>query len=572
MMSTGNQGWKWWQKLAVAALLVFVTLGAVFVGFRKPWIQPIPGVRTELTRPFVRESELGPDSAYMLLLDATRKPADTDSTPDGRRVWRGDWQDAVEKLATHPMPTTPPPPAPQPSRENAARGQEQPQEDPFFAPPTFGNALDEPAAREDDGESLRDLPRDHPALRPEAPWTREQWEDVQRLMKLYEPNIAILDRAIAAPDPQVPTADNPSFLLPYLTHVREFSRWLSVSAQYRASVGDYEGAVRDLERTLDMADIISRGGTMINHLVTCACDAIAASAAWNIATRHDLPPAALERLTQTFLHHLDSAEPFVEAMRSESMMGDAIVSLVYGGEGIVENLGALGSGGSGGGPSSPVSHLVNPLVRMAGSSPAATRRNLTACYQHMVAIADKPYSKSVQDEYDAFDRDLYSLREHPHRIVTSMRDPVGYLLASMLLPALSRAHSKEASRNATFGAMATFCALQRYQKETGALPESLDQLVPRYLPSVPIDPFDGNTIHYLRKDVPNLPEDAWAVYSIGTDFIDDGGDARSVGSPRAKRFQNPDLVWPSQEYPEERVLGHTDLFGSGEPGSLFGEE
>lgn len=39
-------------------------------------------------------------------------------------------------------------------------------------------------------------------------------------------------------------------------------------------------------------------------------------------------------------------------------------------------------------------------------------------------------------------------------------------------------------------------ALRLYQQETGKLPESLDPLVPKYLPAVPVDPFDGLPIRY----------------------------------------------------------------------------
>jgi hypothetical protein len=39
-------------------------------------------------------------------------------------------------------------------------------------------------------------------------------------------------------------------------------------------------------------------------------------------------------------------------------------------------------------------------------------------------------------------------------------------------------------------------ALRLYQHETGKLPATLDELVPKYLPAVPLDPYDGNPIRY----------------------------------------------------------------------------
>ena len=136
------------------------------------------------------------------------------------------------------------------------------------------------------------------------------------------------------------------------------------------------------------------------------------------------------------------------------------------------------------------------------------------------------------------------------QIVLSTRDPVGYILASMMIPALDQAHGKAAHRDAILRGMALFLATQAYETEHGAPPERLNQLVPEFLPRVPKDPFDGKPFRYLPGSVPGLPPKAWAVYSIGEDFTDDGGKAQSVGSPRNGRTTNPDLVWPSQDYPK----------------------
>ncbi|MDX9978452.1 MAG: hypothetical protein RBU25_00260, partial [Lentisphaeria bacterium] len=127
-MADEKKGWKWWQQAALGAgVLVFVVL-CFFIGFRKPWIEPLPGVRTAMTRPFVRESSLGPDSAYFLMLEAIRPPAEplpelTEEpvaepaelflpepdpeagwaplpapAPEPVRTWSQDWTDALTKF------------------------------------------------------------------------------------------------------------------------------------------------------------------------------------------------------------------------------------------------------------------------------------------------------------------------------------------------------------------------------------------------------------------------------------------------------------------------------------------
>ena len=66
---------------------------------------------------------------------------------------------------------------------------------------------------------------------------------------------------------------------------------------------------------------------------------------------------------------------------------------------------------------------------------------------------------------------------------------------------------------------ATALALRLYEVEHGRRPATLDELVPEYLPAVPIDPFaaDGRTIGYLPNADPPV------LYSVGEDGVDGGG-------------------------------------------------
>ena len=58
-------------------------------------------------------------------------------------------------------------------------------------------------------------------------------------------------------------------------------------------------------------------------------------------------------------------------------------------------------------------------------------------------------------------------------------------------------------------------AMRRFELGKGRLPAALDELVPQYLSSVPLDPFDGAPMRWnAAKQI---------VYSVGSDLDDDGG-------------------------------------------------
>lgn len=60
-------------------------------------------------------------------------------------------------------------------------------------------------------------------------------------------------------------------------------------------------------------------------------------------------------------------------------------------------------------------------------------------------------------------------------------------------------------------------AIEFYRREHGKLPETLEALTPKYLPSVPLDPFTGNPMIY------KVEERGFTIYSFGKNQVDDGG-------------------------------------------------
>lgn len=61
----------------------------------------------------------------------------------------------------------------------------------------------------------------------------------------------------------------------------------------------------------------------------------------------------------------------------------------------------------------------------------------------------------------------------------------------------------------------TLFALRRYHAVEGRLPATLADLVPDYIPELPIDPFDGEPLRYNQRDA--------ILRSVGSDLVDEGG-------------------------------------------------
>ncbi len=83
------------------------------------------------------------------------------------------------------------------------------------------------------------------------------------------------------------------------------------------------------------------------------------------------------------------------------------------------------------------------------------------------------------------------------------------------------------------------CALTRYRHARGGLPATLAELVPDFLPQVPLDPCTAQPLIY-RRTAPG----SYLLYSVGLDQTDDGGDSNV--NPTTTNG-SPDWVWIARQ-------------------------
>jgi hypothetical protein len=122
----------------------------------------------------------------------------------------------------------------------------------------------------------------------------------------------------------------------------------------------------------------------------------------------------------------------------------------------------------------------------------------------------------------------------------SFYDRIRLLMSSMLEGfgerTLQRTLDVEAARNLAITAI----AIRRYELAHRRLPPTLNELVPRFLVKLPIDPFDGESLRYRAAS-----ESEFVLYSIGANGVDDGGSPIPKDPESRAQFLNGrDIVWP----------------------------
>lgn len=105
---------------------------------------------------------------------------------------------------------------------------------------------------------------------------------------------------------------------------------------------------------------------------------------------------------------------------------------------------------------------------------------------------------------------------------------------------LARAAEAECKRRIIITAL----ALERFALEHRRYPQHLRELVPAFVPAVPLDFMDGEALRYRRED-----DGRYLLHSIGLDGMDDGGQMlvlAELSQRRRPRAGGPrtDIVWP----------------------------
>lgn len=495
--------------MTAVVLGILLLLYGIWMSIRTPWIRPVSGIDLTPRRPVFNQADVVPGTPFYALQEAI-------SFTEPETI-----SSALTKLRETGWPT-----------------QIIPEPVPSAKPREI--SLDDPDLAWPDPEPL-DMFTDITDKTDEwegPDWHQNQIDRLEQELAALKEFLDLGREAVRLPCPQVPTATDNGFLLPYLSPVRSLARAYCISAYKKAHVGDFDGAFADLDTAMRIGGLVSKGGCLINYLVDIACSQIACETAWHITTRYSVPDSSEHRFLQAVQQFESEIEPLAEALRYEHLTTQGSIDLL-----ITKGPGAFGA--SGGLPHQFFMPIAGGIAGVfLGSGPATVKRNLSYAYARLIQIAENPYDPSASAAFEA------SLRSgHPATLLLR-RDPVGLILAGMFLPSLSHAITKAHQRTAMLRTLTAYLAIREFLHQNGRFPDVPADLVPVELPRWPVDPFDGNPIR-CRPPVDGV----WLVYSVGENLKDDGGEAKSWFSPSmytrnrpGYRYRNPDLVIPSRPF------------------------
>ena len=356
----------------------------------------------------------------------------------------------------------------------------------------------------------------------------------QAVLYAFEGRRAVLDQITEAarrPRAQYDLryADGPNALLPHLAIHKSMAGKLRTRSAARVAAGDTAGAADDIDTILRLAELTGEDPVLIGYLVRVAIQSSAFSAFWAGTSQHAWSDAQLAAFQQRF-EGLKQRDSLVKAFRGERLFGKTCFELMRQGRLNPETLGAVDGGGDGfSGGAMPKAWLLQNQAyhsRVMDQVVDALQR----CDPERGIAAKGSIWETERIDQTVFD--TANRRFHPYRILTHM-----------LLPGLAKVDAK-ADRSLTTSRLAiTVAGLERHRLATGSYPKALGDLVPKWVPAVPLDPMDGQPLRYRLN-----ADGSFTVYGVGPNHTDDNGVFES------QQGQDLDWVWPPSHPTEERRL------------------
>jgi hypothetical protein len=284
----------------------------------------------------------------------------------------------------------------------------------------------------------------------------------------------------------------PSFstLFSYFADYRRLARALRVAAETRASHGKWNDAMRyDLD-AINLGADVPRGSVMFGTFVGIACQETGRKDIYQIMGHLD---AAQSEASGRRLLQIDSlTPPPYQILTNDTDFCEGAMLGIFRTKQWHEAIMALGWSQDG-----ASDNWINRLI-LSVESPKTAYDNYSSYSKKIIAIAKLPWPFQLHTS-------------NP----TAPQDPVNRNMDSRLFRGLVfKTYTTEALNRL----LATQLALRAYHLVFSRYPVNLDDLVPKYLPLVPTDPFsDGRPLEY------RLAGSTYILYSVGPDGVDDGG-------------------------------------------------
>ncbi len=284
-------------------------------------------------------------------------------------------------------------------------------------------------------------------------------------------------------------------LLAHAQECREIASLLQYDAMNLSQQGKARESLRSCQAALNAGRSLDDEPFIISQLVRIACIAIAAGRTERTLAMGEPPAEDLARF-QAILE-LEEAHPTaVVGLRGERAMMHILLNGLADGSFSIDEL--LGGGRN-------VEWYQRAVLFLWDTRGTARREHpqVMKLMGKAIDVARLPAHEQTAAK-NALNREIRELASQSY-------------LIRLVMPAMDKFIDASQRKLAQVRCLKTVLAMERYRLERGAWPDKLEDLAPKWLTKVPLDPYDGKPLRYVRV------AEGVIVYSVGPDGTDNGG-------------------------------------------------
>jgi len=342
-------------------------------------------------------------------------------------------------------------------------------------------------------------------------------ETIQDLLTKNAETFALLERGLQCERSVPPVVNSYTSLVSHAVSWRALGRLLAFKARHERLTGRRAEATTTCCTLLVFADRIQAdAGCLIEYLVGTAVFGLAQRQVSDLARDPATPVSELERLATGLAEMGPFVPGLVRSFKAEyRLAADLFDQLAAGRVRLGDMIPTM--------PGQSPSWLQRRRMPRFFLQPNRAKQECARLYRDRIRCATLPMAEVKPLESEA-------MTERPNLGWLVKPNMVGRMFQRMLLPATDGVFKKKCCAEADLAAMRLVVACRLYQRQEGRWPETLEALVPAYLPAVPADPFDGKPFRYVPA--------RGIVYSVGKDLKDSGGSMAVPGEDAADATEN----------------------------------
>ena len=296
-----------------------------------------------------------------------------------------------------------------------------------------------------------------------------------------------------------PESINPNVILPSINYWRTMAHFSSIRASYLSKQGKDREAMQEALNSVYIGQKIQDSQvSALDYLIAISMKETGLEAVQNVIASSNLSTNELKKYAQDMNQFYKNEDGLVIVFKGEYYMQSLIINAFVNGD--TEILGSY--------TEEQGRNMPQKLKNNYYFKPNKTKAIFAEYARKNIENANE-FCNSIQNV------DVQMLTSSSFLKLYFTENAIGKMLHDITPTKLSSLNIKKCEEDSLIAATQASIAIKAYKSDYGQYPISLDELVPDYLSSVPLDYFDGSSLRYSNENK--------TLYSIGKDLKDAGG-------------------------------------------------